>query len=959
MKHAKAALFLMLSLAACSSFGITGAEAAALITSEPSDTYYVTPDTFNLMWWYYDGGSVAQSEFTISADTWTSDIESALQNMKSTVNTLALNSFEALAKIAALQEVDAYLNARIDILTDSAREALASLDTVEVDDGHGNTSSGSVDVGDHSLVIHNLDVAVDGASIDYTGARVDDKTPSPIEVFGFKGVDSETKIPHKVSGKIQWDSVIWLADSRAIGTYIDNVSPFGISLGLKGWDTPTQGTALCGDTLSDMLTGLDNDSHYVLTKFGSDLHYTKIGKPIRAAECDNLSITTNETYKFHIVGVGDAVSGQVLASDGRAGVDWANPSPVVSYDDQGASFTISPGGNDDSGDTLVYLPYVYIEEEEDGWTFTVRQVNSFDGTEEEPVFIPRASNTVDNVTLNLNEDGQMQIKGYSDELDANQYVGTDNSGTWGVHGLPSSRVDTYSIVTNASQHEGEAALAGFWESSTTDGMFPVKSGDTLAWVPTNATDCAFKVDNYSVVTNADQHEGEAALAGFWDNATVDGMFPVKSGGTLTWVRTNSTECAFKVDDASITTNSDHGATTDNAASLYGWSDAATGAFPSKTSNSKLEWSNLDARTLTFNTLNGDKVIGLSGWNYNYSGDVPGFLANMGGQLVYLSVPVPIPPDGESVEAVSDGGTTNLQIKGWKDQSECGASLMSMISHTGDENRGTHSILCRVDGGNDEYSLHYLPIGLGAVIGVDGYSIVTNADDHAGEAAIAGFWDDETESGMFPVKSGDTLVWVPTNSAASSFKVDTYSIVTNEPGHEGEAAIAGFWSDSAEGDVLTRSSSGLAWTAPPRVVVDTYSVVTNGTGHNGEIAISGFWEAEENAMPHKEGNQLVWGGVSAVTNRILAGAGINITDNGGGAITISAEPLEEEESSYSPVQLSVITDVRYDPETHKFQCKRRTVVVVGQLGEEDDWEDVFEAVSHQSEHDDDGGGGSEP
>ena len=49
---------------------------------------------------------------------------------------------------------------------------------------------------------------------------------------------------------------------------------------------------------------------------------------------------------------------------------------------------------------------------------------------------------------------------------------------------------------------------------------------------------------------------------------------------------------------------------------------------------------------------------------------------------------------------------------------------------------------------------------------------------------------------------------------------------------------------------------------------------------------------------------------------------------------------------------MITDVRYDPATHKFQCRRRTIVFTGTLGEEDDWEDVFEAVSHQSEHDDD-------
>lgn len=748
----------------------------------------------------------------------------------------------------------------------------------------------------------------------------------------------------KGTGSVVWkkyggyDANIFATESTSGGNKVLSLKDFYLS----------DNENVCQENLNQLLTETSDTQrgmHYIICRYGAGssptLHYLPIGgRLMGAAECDNVSITTNETFKFHIVGVGNAVSGQVPASDGSAGVEWVNPSPVVSYDYENAMFTITPGGNDDTGDTYVYLPYVDIEETESGYTFNWRRVNSDDGLEEDSVTIPKATNMVDDVTIALDESGKMQIKGYSDELDGNQYVGTDASGVWGVHGLPGVRVDTRSIVTNAEEHVGEAAIAGFWDSETTDGMFPVKSGNTLSWVSTNATSSAFKVDNHSVVTNAKDHLGEAALAGFWDSGTADGMFPMKSGNALAWAQ------SLKLDDASITTNTQTGATTANTASLYGWKDAAVGALPSKATNGKLEWSNPDNATVSFNTLNGEKVLGLNAWNYSYSGSNPAFLANAGGQLAYFTIPLPLPPDNKSLEAVSDGSTTNLQVKGWKDQSVCDASLMSMISHTGDENRGTHSILCRVDEGNNEHSLHYLPIGLGAVIGVDGYSIVTNADDHVGEAAIAGFWDEETESGMFPVKSGDTIAWVPTNSVASNFKVDGFSVVTNEPGHLGEAALPGFWENSAAGSVLTRTSDGLTW-AKPGVAVDDASICSNGN----EIALYNFANAEENAMPHKENGKLVWGGISAVTNTILAGAGIVITDNGGGAITISAEPLSEESSGVgSPVSLSVVTDVRYDPETHKFQCKRRTIVFTGTLGEEDDWEDVFEAVSHQSEHD---------
>ena len=70
------------------------------------------------------------------------------------------------------------------------------------------------------------------------------------------------------------------------------------------------------------------------------------------------------------------------------------------------------------------------------------------------------------------------------------------------------------------------------------------------------------------------------------------------------------------------------------------------------------------------------------------------------------------------------------------------------------------------------------------------------------------------------------------------------------------------------------------------------------------------------------------------------------------ITISAQQLETSPSSSADgetVSLSVVTAVRYDEQTHKFQAKTRSLTFKGSVGTESDWTDVFEAVSHRSEH----------
>lgn len=122
--------------------------------------------------------------------------------------------------------------------------------------------------------------------------------------------------------------------------------------------------------------------------------------------------------------------------------------------------------------------------------------------------------------------------------------------------------------------------------------------------------------------------------------------------------------------------------------------------------------------------------------------------------------------------------------------------------------------------------------------------------------------------------------------------------------------------------------------------------------DGKVSLYGFSGAAANAVPFKKDDGTLGWGVNSSSGIILAGAGINITENSEGVITISAQQLETSPSSSADgetVSLSVVTAVRYDEQTHKFQAKTRSLTFKGSVGTESDWADVFEAVSHKSEH----------
>ncbi len=157
-------------------------------------------------------------------------------------------------------------------------------------------------------------------------------------------------------------------------------------------------------------------------------------------------------------------------------------------------------------------------------------------------------------------------------------------------------------------------------------------------------------------------------------------------------------------------------------------------------------------------------------------------------------------------------------------------------------------------------------------------------------------------------------------------------------------------------IMTRFSNGSApsvhWMSIGDVIeaegVGKFDDASIGTNTVGELQIHGFATAAENAVPFKNSNGAVeWAVSSSATNMFLAGAGIRLTDNGAGVVTISSEPLYGDTDG--TVTLSVVTAVRYDETSHKFQKKTRTLTFKGVAGTESEWTDVFDAVSHASEH----------
>ena len=493
------------------------------------------------------------------------------------------------------------------------------------------------------------------------------------------------------------------------------------------------------------------------------------------------------------------------------------------------------------------------------------------------------------------------------------------------------------------------------------------------------------VDGVSITTNKSEgalSQGDASLYG-WADADAESI-PQKGDGRLKW-----TDPADMVDGISIgMTDAEGGGKVWEVkdAHVYAGQHAKHYFGTGNDKSAPLGWHELP--NATTNRVEGDEVtissdpnvpgmqpeeglkrLGLRGWNYGWADD-PLFLVNQGGRLDYIGLPaitnlaacactnkwnsllgwvedgelsedgikfeystldeylydglgyiysttpdnLHFNNDGEQIQASftapenwADGLSLDLtddgkyQIRDFEKAGACGASVSKMLSDPKGSDATTHLLLAKK---TDDGSLHYVPFGEG----------IAGGGEHA---------------------DGVTIV---TNTAAGAVE-------------QGLLSLYGF-SLAKDGKVLTKKDGKVVWEDGGIPADEIILAATEDKDGNKKLGIKGFEAAEKNSIPWKnEKGEFVWGGASTVTNRILAGAGINITDNGGGAITISAKELEDETSSFLSQTITVITDIQYDEETHKFQCKRRQIKFVGTLmgEEESEWEDVFEAVSHKSEH----------
>ena len=851
MRNFKAIFAVVLALAVHGVHAVTGPAAADLITSDPKTVNYEAPDSVLMRFQRIDKGVFCDYDYSIGFDTMEDDVEMAFASLSGiiTAKEAMLNAMKALANVEILYESDKQLGKRIDALEKSAKKALAQVDKTEVIDEHGNQIESILKIiekpesGSETIEVTTEGTPVDDMSLSFTGKPKGPKTPAPLEIKGFSDVVGlNWLIPHPKGSALEWDSLQELLDLKTIDSTSDSTRSFGIRLGLKGWDAPQAGAAKCDDSLSgQLLTG--DKTHYVLTKLGDALHYTPVGK-LAVMSPDGKSVVTNETTdgSASVAGAAGATQGFVPYSDGNGGFAWDYATPTVAWDDSTDTLTVTTPREDDETKTVVF-PRISVEKEdgEDSTTYTVtwRDLNG-EKTEETEISVPKASAAVS--------------------------------------------PDGATVVTNATGHANEAALAGFWDPGTKDGHFPVKSGNALVWVPTNAQESASAVvDGVTIVTNAPGHANEAALAGFWDPGTKDGHFPVKVGNSLTWMPTNV---------VSVITNKVDG----------------------------------DKVTITSTEANGEKTLGLKDWNANYGGKFPLFLVNDQGALGYYPLPEPITNLTKLAQCDMKSLATNdvdgLEIKGWKSQAGCGTAAATILGGTDTEN---HQIVTRVGGPNG--SLHYLPFGTFPHPSTGEFTVDGNTKEFTIKGTDGKFLKGTAQGG---VEWAD----VPTNG------VDRASIVLTD----GIASLNGF--AIAEPDMVPfkDSSGNLAWREHSPVAVDRVSVTTN---QSREITLNGFADAAVGSVPQKTGKGLEWLESASATNILLAGAGINITDNGGGAITISAQAMTQE--SGGEVTVSVVTDARYDPATHKFQVKRRQLVFTGSLGTESAWTDVFETVSHQSEH----------
>jgi len=309
MKHTDHTLFAvaLVAIAALAafaprqSFAVTGAEAAAMISSDPDTRGTEKIAKYNVGLAYYDKAKKAleYTDVTIDDDTTYSDLEYIINSLQHTVSSAAYNALLALSKVAYVEGDVEYLNNRVDKLTKTTKDAFAALDELDIDA-----------VADEVSFRLSKKKTTDGKTVyetkNFFGAEPDGKSivknaEKKLALHGFN-LASGLNIPYVASGTLVWNNIGCLTDDSSLQKYDYGLPTYVNALRLKGWNSPTSEPNDCDESIAQQLSRLPNqpETHYVLTKHISDgnLHYAPLGRLAGVGSApDEATITTNGVTK--------------------------------------------------------------------------------------------------------------------------------------------------------------------------------------------------------------------------------------------------------------------------------------------------------------------------------------------------------------------------------------------------------------------------------------------------------------------------------------------------------------------------------------------------------------------------------------------------------------------------------------------------------------------------------------
>jgi hypothetical protein len=376
----------------------------------------------------------------------------------------------------------------------------------------------------------------------------------------------------------------------------------------------------------------------------------------------------------------------------------------------------------------------------------------------------------------------------------------------------------------------------------------------------------------------------------------------------------------------------------------------------------------DDKTLATTTINGSRVIR---WKNTPTKEPSVAFASTNGEIMWIPLKdfsVEVAFDETSISTNKD---EKLQIKGWHEQSACGAKLTDMLTNKDSLDRGTHTILTRVQvDGKEEPELHYLPIGdilptnVATQVQTDEKSI--NKEDGALE--IKG-WNANGEAPkeingttLGTMLSSNTLSRIhllARDSSGNTSYVDPGKIKTLEVDkksieeNDGIISLPGV-GDARDGQVLTKNGDTVAW-KNATAEGDLVSITTNAQN---KLSVYGFDAAESNALPYKTNQGKVeWmhgtglihlnGADAPSAINLEAGYGMKVEKTDGTILLSSTLNTPDTAGAFS--QITFISNIWYDPTSHQLKVTKTTVSARILNDATSVTETVFTATPHSEEH----------